>query len=404
MFCKQCGTKLDDDAQFCEHCGTVIKRIASEVSISGDSEATNTQEQNVSPVMINEDEQPKAKSIKKKSKKGLFIGITAILVVIVVGIALSGMLGGGSNGKSSNIYHESNFNNGAKFAYDNSRLYFVGLYDEDDEDTVVYSTDYKGVNKTLISDNGDIISIRICDGRIYYKTSGDEEYTIGVMDTDGSSDATIVKNEESLGHYDVHGDKLYYLLDAKIHVCNFNGEEDAIILEEVETFTLCNGVIYFVSNSDVINSYRIKNGETKELCKSSGASSLSVDGNTLYFACDTGLSSISISEDATVTKVIRDSSLYSYVFYNDCIYYNHQMSDDDRESIAEYLGEDDWDVLTYKLALIGAGSIYKAPISGGDGESVDSDQIFVYSLYSYPQGLYCKVTILGDSIEPVDLD
>ena len=28
MFCKKCGAQLDDDAQFCERCGSVIKRIA----------------------------------------------------------------------------------------------------------------------------------------------------------------------------------------------------------------------------------------------------------------------------------------------------------------------------------------------------------------------------------------
>ena len=28
MFCKNCGAKLDDDAQFCEKCGTVVKRPA----------------------------------------------------------------------------------------------------------------------------------------------------------------------------------------------------------------------------------------------------------------------------------------------------------------------------------------------------------------------------------------
>lgn len=29
MFCKNCGSKLDDDAVFCEKCGTAIKRTAS---------------------------------------------------------------------------------------------------------------------------------------------------------------------------------------------------------------------------------------------------------------------------------------------------------------------------------------------------------------------------------------
>ncbi len=400
MFCKQCGAKLDEDAQFCKQCGTATKH-------NGDSEAINTQEQNASPAAINEGEQPQAKSIEKKPKKGLFIGFAAMLAVIVAAIALIGIFGGDSDNELGNIYSECNFNNGGKFAYDDTHLYFVGHYDEDDEDTVVYSTDYDGGNKTLISDNGDIFSIRICDGRIYYRASGDE-VTIGVMDTDGSSDTTIVKADEDLSRYNVYRDKLYYKLDDEIHACNLNGEEDTVILEEVKTFTLCNGVIYFTRHDDdidTISSYRIKNGETKELCKSSRAINLTVNEDTLYFVCDTGLSSVSISEDTGVTEVIRDDHMYYgvYIFYNDCIYYNHQLPDDDIELMAEAFSEDDIEAIVYKIALTGIGSIYKTPISGGDGESVDSDQSYVYSLYSCPKDLYCIRTALSDAVSPVEL-
>lgn len=403
MFCKNCGAQLDDDAKFCERCGTVIKRIVSEsaaqnmnVSDLTESETTESAE-NVQNNRMHE--QP-----KKKPQKKMIVGAVAAVFVLVIGLLLSGALGNGSNGNASNIYHEANFNNGAQFAYDNNRLYIVGLYNEDDEETVLYSTDYKGVNRKIISDDPDISSIRLVDGKIYYKTSGDDEYTIGVMKTDGSERTTIITSSESIGRYDVYKDNLYYLQDSDIHSCTTGGENDTVIIESAETFTLCNGYFYYVDESDVISSYRIKNGETKEICKASGASRLSVDGNTLYFVCDTGLSSVMIDGDGKITKIVRDEELTNYVFYDGQIYYNHQFTKEEREAIVEYLADSSSDELSYTLALIGAGTLYVADVSGGDGTSVDSDQIFVYSLYSYPNGMYCQVTVWSDTVEPIELD
>ena len=403
MFCKNCGAQLDDDAKFCERCGTVIKRIVSEsaaqnmnVSDLTESETTESAE-NVQNNRMHE--QP-----KKKSQKKMIVGAVAAVFVLVIGLLLSGVLGNVSNGNASNIYHEANFNNGAQFAYDNNRLYIVGLYNEDDEETVLYSTDYKGVNRKIISDDPDISSIRLVDGKIYYKTSGDDEYTIGVMKTDGSERTTIITSSESIGRYDVYKDTLYYLQDSAIHSCTTGGENDAVIIESAETFTLCNGYFYYVDEDDVISSYRIKNGETKEICKASGACRLSVDGNTLYFVCDTGLSSVMIDGDGKITKIVRDDELTNHVFYDGQIYYNHQFTKEEREAIVEYLADSSSDELSYTLALIGAGTLYAADVSGGDGTSVDSDQIFVYSLYSYPNGMYCQVTVWSDTVEPIELD
>lgn len=404
MFCKKCGTQLDDDAQFCEHCGTVIKRIIQETSEDTISDARLEHESPVTsenPTERFNDSQPPVVA-RKKSQKGLIIGVVAV-VVIAVGLLFTGLIGGNST-KGGNLYQEVNFNNGAKFAYDDSRLYIIGLYDKDDDDTSLYSTNYKGVNKTLISDNENINSIRVVDGKIYYRASEDDEYIIGVMDTDGTNDTVIITSSESLGRYDVYNKTLYYLQDSKVHTCTLTGENDEVIVESADTFTLCNGYLYYVDSNDVISSYKLKNGETTELCKSAGATDLSVDGKTIYFENDTGLCSVLLDEDNTVTKIIRDDSLSGYVFYDGYIYYNHQMSSDDIKEIAEYLGDASSEVTTYKLALIGAGYLYRAEMTGGDGESVDSDQFFVSSLYAYPNGMYCKLTIWSDSLEPIELE
>lgn len=402
MFCKQCGAKLDDDAQFCEHCGTVVKHVAFEGKAPEILETMGGQEQD--NVTITEEERPIIIHTKKKLKIGFIIGIAALLVMAAAGIMLNGILGEETNVEKSNIYLESNFNNGGKLAYDDSHLYVVGLYDEDDENTSVYSTDYNGINKTLISDNENIDTIRICDERIYYKALEDDEYTIGVMETDGSSDTVIVTSSHILGHYDIYDNILYYIVSSEIHSCALDGEYDSIIVEGADTFTLCNGTIYFVDSDDVISSYKIKNGNTKELCKASGAHDLSVDGNTLYFACDTGLSITEIDGDGTVTKVIRDSDLSSYVFYDNFIYYKHNLSNDDIETIAEYIGGDDSiKVLLCKINLLDTGLVYRADITGGYGEAVESDQFSVRYLYSYPQGLYCVSSVISDNLYPVEI-
>lgn len=403
MFCKKCGACLDDDAQFCEKCGTVINRSIQDASKLNVSEESTVEKDTVA-FEISGGSKSEQEVIQPKKKKFPAVLVIAIIAVVAIIAVLLVVLGSNSVSKTSNLYQETNFNNGAKFAYDGSRLYIVGLYNEDDEDTSLYSTDYKGVNKTLISDDPDINSIRLVDGKIYYKASGDDEYTIGVINTDGSGNSVIVTSSASLGRYDVYKETLYYIQDSTIHTCTLTGENDTAILESVDTFTLCNGYLYYVNNDDVISSYCIKNAETKELCKSSGANYLSVDGNTLYFACDTGLSSVMVNGESTITKIIRDDSLYSYAFYDGCIYYNHQMTSDERDSIAEYLGDTSSEVLSYKLALIGAGSLYKTDMTGGDGESVDSDQIVIYSLFSYPDGLYCRVTVWADGLEHIELD
>ena len=406
MFCKNCGTQLDDEDKYCASCGMLIKNnhsesvkqdeeisISSETVNSTDTEAIETSESDMDHHLQTQ--------TKEDSKKKLIIAMIIAVVVIVVGLLLISILGNGSS--DSNIYHETNFNNGANFAYDNNRLYLVDLLNEDDEDTVLYSMDYDGSNRTVISNDSDIQKIRIVDDKIFYETEGDDVVIIGMMNKDGSENTTIVTSSEYIDHYDVYKDILYYVEDNSIHTCSVKGEDNKVIIHSATTFTLCNGYIYYVDSSDTIHSYRIKDGDTKELCKSSGVHSLSVDGNTLYFACDSGLNSIMTNGDGTITNIVMDSELGNYVFYNEQLYYQHLLSIETIEEFAKEWADDETEESTYKLALAATGLLYKADLSNGEREKVESNTSLVYSLYSYPKGMYYQFFLWKDDIEPLNI-
>ena len=39
MYCKKCGNVLDDDAVFCEKCGTEVVRLTNDISINNTPES-----------------------------------------------------------------------------------------------------------------------------------------------------------------------------------------------------------------------------------------------------------------------------------------------------------------------------------------------------------------------------
>ena len=344
MFCKKCGTNLEDDALFCENCGTAIKRAEPVKVETVATEPIETDLQAELSTTVNPSTQTTITENPQKKSMPKWVIFAAIAVVVIIVIVM--VPGGGGSGSSDSFYHEMNYNNVANFAYDSNRLYFIGDYNEDDEESSVYSTDYKGVNKKLISANDDIIRIRVVDGKIYYCESTDEEYHIGVMDTDGSNDRKIVTLESSVSKYTVMDKQLYYLNDSKIYTCDLEGNNNTLIIDEADTFVLGNGVLYYVAD-DVITAFNIKKETSTELCKSAGATDLALNGNTLYFACDAGLSSIDIKGDGTVTRVISDSKLDAYVFFDEYIYYVHDYEMDEIEELAGYLAEDSSDVLKW---------------------------------------------------------
>ena len=422
MFCKKCGMRLDDDALFCENCGIAINRaetIAAESVVTelgqehthAEDITATEMELPVEAATVPVGEEAPAEDSTGHVEVGvsenktklipkwvLLAGIVAVAIIVIAVIA------GGRTSNTDSFYNEMNFNNAARFAYDSSRLYFVGEYHENDEGSSVFSTDYKGVNKKLISDNDDISKIRVVDGNIYYYENGDEKYTLGVMNTDGSGNLAILELDEPISKYSVSGNQLYYLTDSGIFSCDLTGENITLLVEKADTFTLADGVIYYVYD-DVITEYHIKKDSSTELCKSAGATDLAMNGSTLYFVCDNGLSCVDVKGDGTVTRMINDSDLDAYVFFDDYIYYNSTYESDEIVEMAEYLAEDSEDLTFWGLALIGTGDLYRANIDGsGVHEVEDTDDNLIFTLYTSPGGLYYKLSAWSDVIDKVEFD
>ncbi len=396
MFCRTCGAKMADDAQFCEQCGTAVTR-------QGTVQAANgiTTETERTPVPEAAPAQGGTKPRKTAGKKLAILGAAGALIIIAAVVCLS--LFTGDQGGSASPYQDANLNNGGFFAYDDSRLYFIADYNESDTKKSLYSTDYSGNQKTLLASATDIIRIRAIDGKLYYQESNDL-YSIGEMTTDGKNKRTIVEFEHIAEKYDAANGHLYYLTDSNLHVCSLSGENDRILAENARAFVLHGDSVYYATE-DEIYSFDLKNDQKAPLCKASKASDLVIADKDLYYmVADDGLYRVPLKGDGTSTQIIQDSSIARYTFYGNDIYYIQEIGDDAREALAAYMSSSDDDAYLYKIALIGCGSIYQTSNSGGRGSAVDSDQAFVFSLFTSPDGLYCKTSAFSDSIEKVQLE
>lgn len=387
---------MADDAQFCEQCGTAVTR-------QGTVQAANgiTTETERTPVPEAAPAQGGTRPRKTAGKKLAILGAAGALIIIAAVVCLSLFTGG--QGGSASPYQDANLNNGGFFAYDDSRLYFIADYNESDTKKSLYSTDYSGNQKTLLASATDIIRIRAIDGKLYYQESNDL-YSIGEMTTDGKNKRTIVEFEHIAEKYNVANGQLYYLTDSKLHVCSLSGENDRILAENARAFVLYGDSVYYATE-DEIYSFDLKNDQKAPLCKASKASDLVIADKDLYYmVADDGLYRVPLKGDGTSTQIIQDSSIARYTFYGNDIYYIQEIGDDAREALAAYMSSSDDDAYLYEIALIGCGSIYQTSNSGGRGSAVDSDQAFVFSLFTSPDGLYCKTSAFSDSIEKVQLE
>ncbi len=358
MFCRTCGAKMADDAQLCEQCGTAVTRQGTVQVPNG----TTTETERV-PAPEAAPAQGGTRPRKTASKKLAVLCAAGALIIIAAVVCLSLFTGG--QGGSASPYQDANLNNGGFFAYDDSRLYFIADYSEDDKKKSLYSTDYSGNQKTLLASATDIIRA--------------EKYNV------------------ANGH-------LYYLTDSKLHVCSLSGENDRILAENARAFVLHGDSVYYATE-DEIYSLDLKNDQKAPLCKASKASDLVIADKDLYYmVADDGLYRVPLKGDGTSTQIIRDSSIARYTFYGNDIYYIQEIDDDTREALAAYISSSDDDTYLYEIALIGCGSIYQASNSGGRGSEVDSDQMFVFSLFTSPDGLYCKTSAFSDSIVKVQLE
>jgi len=419
MFCKNCGSKVADDALFCEQCGTAIRQAEVPVNEPVQEEAAQVPVQETVEVLesapvvepiVQPDYETEAEpgspvqnfvAAMRKIPVKVLIPVAGAAVLGIIALIIILTVGGNGGVDPDSFYHEMNYNNGGRFAYDSERLYFVAEYDEDAEDPCLYSTDYKGINKRKISESSDILNIRVIDGRIYFEESLEEGYRLGVMNTDGSDVRTIFKNEDGVDKYAVYGDRIYYDVDDVMFVCTVEGEDERQLFEGCETFVIGKGVIYFVTPEDVIKVYDIKKETTTELCKAVDGFDLALDGNTLYFTCETGLSKVDV-KSGEVTTVIKDSELTSYIFHGDYIYYGQYYDDETINNFAEYLADTSSEVSTYKLVLMLTGEFHRANRDGSDAHAVEDANItIVYALYTCPEDIYYEMSIFLDEVSPV---
>lgn len=414
MYCNKCGTKLDDDAQFCVKCGAKVqKRVDTEDmdrAVNPGSEVkeeSQEAQEKQEPQKAQENQETNDNKTAKKKINGKIIAILAGIVVIAVCVfgfltVLKSSSDAGPDPKA-----ECNYNNGANFAYDDSRIYFIGLYNDTDTNTSVYSTTINGTDKKLISDNKNIKRIRVYDDLIVYVVYDEDNYLIGMMNKDGSNDKTIVslKNdtEDYLTKYDIGKKTLYYLYNKELHSCNWDGGEDAIIESDVDSFVLAGKKIYY-TKSGMILVYDTKKEESQEIC-SVDAKSLVYDDGVLYFSNDNGIYYVPVEETGAITKVVKEENISDFMICGDDIYFVQSLSTEDLVSLAKYMADKEDEYLDYALAMIGVGQVYKVDKQGMQAaELVETSELLVYTIYSAPDDMYCKISVWSNEITKLEIE
>ena len=299
---------------------------------------------------------------------------------------------------------ESNFNNGGKLAFDDKALYFIGLYDENDSETCVYSTSYTGTNKSLVSSNPNISRIRIANGKILYATYEDDTYKIGLMEKDGSNDNVLVEltndSDNYLNDFSASDTTLYYLYNDELRMQPMSDGEDSLLLDNVEDFILAGDTIYYATESSIF-SYDIKKAESVEIC-SSEAYNLVLCDEKIYFKNDNGIYRVSLTGKESAELIVKDSKVGNFVIDGDNIYYLQTLETDEITELAKYIDEDEY--FTHALAMIGSGQIKRVPKAGGSAESVDSNQPLSTALFVYPDGMYSRTSIFSDTLSLVEFE
>ena len=409
MFCKNCGAKLDDDALFCEKCGTIIKKPVSAETDSVEQPVTNDEDEQgrqngeqVTEVREPVTEQPvpeKAEADKQLHKeKPRKSPVAAVIIAAVILIAAAGLflMRPSENSANADPRVQANFNNGGQMAFDETRLYFVGNFDSDDKETCVYSISYDGGDKRVIAANDNIKKIRIVEDKILYSSREDSKSIIGSMDKDGSNNTKIVETDEWIWNFDIMSSKLYYLADGKIHCCTTDGNNDEIIAEDVDDFVLSGSCFY--TNETGIYSYDPKRGESKKICGAEAKYLIHKD-HKLYFKTEDGLYSVADDGSETEKLIISNGQVGHYTMDNNTIYFVQQFTEDEVEQLAEYFydGKDNTSKYAYKLLFTGSGVVRSCPVSGGSSTELETDPPVISSIFTYPQGMYGSISDLSDT-------
>lgn len=383
MFCKCCGTRLDDDAVFCERCGTSVKRGA----ISNENLVVEISDQEDSTAGITANNN--RPSITTLSGKKIILSATVFVIIVVIAIAaMSKMRVDGYD-----VRAQCNANNGGRFAFDDKALYFVGHYNEGDGETCVYSTSYGGGDKTIVSRDPDIYQIRIQNGKILYKSSSDDAYVVGMMDKDGSNDRVMVELpkslDESVGEFDATSTDLYYLYGDELRKCPIAGGEESVLFDGVEAFVLAGDTLYY-STENALFSYNTKKEELTEISAIGGTSLvLSDDRNEIYLKGYNTIYKVPVNGKDPFEIITEETTFIGdFIIKGNDIYYIQTVDVGEMIDLAMSVGGDDYvDVLT---AVLGMGQIKQVPLGGGITQGIDSKYGFVTDLYVSSEGIYSR--------------
>ena len=416
MFCKNCGAKIDDDALFCEKCGTIINRPVSAETNPVEQPIIKDNE-NESEHQIGEKKAEAAEAVSEqrdrenpeddkllntgKHQKNLaaIVIIAAVILIAAAGVFLMRPSG---NPAFADPRAQANFNNGGQMAFDESRLYFVGDLEADDKETCVYSITYSGEDKKVIAANGNIKKIRIVDDKILYYSKEDSKSMIGFMDKDGTNDKKIVETEELIWNFDISSSKLYYLADSKIHCCTTDGKDDEVIVENADDFVLSGNCYYTDENG--VYSYDLKKGESKKICGTKANSLVHMD-HKLCFKNENGIYSVADDGSETEILIISNDHVGCYTVDNSTIYFIQQFTEDEIEQLADYFydGSEKTSKYAYQLLFTGSGLVKTCPVSGGSLGEPETDPLIISRIFSYPQGMYSSISSLLDTFNKLTI-
>lgn len=337
-------------------------------------------------------------------KKPVILFPILAVVVVIAAILVIVLMSKGDRKTPSDPRVECNFNNGGKFAFDDDTLFFVGEYDDNADDTSVFATSYSGTRKTLLTNDSDIIKIRVVGEQVLFQSADKSMYTIGIMNKDGTDEKTIInkKNgeDDSLNDFDAAGGVLYYVYNQELRSCSTSGTNDTLILEGVNEFVLDGKTLYCALDASII-AYDIRKNTSTEIYGSEGKNLVYADGK-IYFSNDSGIYSVVATGGQAAERIIKEESIGNYTITGDDLYYIKMYDPDYLAEIAVgaandldiEVNMDNAEFLSLAYMVFNTGEINHISLEGGTSEIVESEEGFKYALFAYPAGLYSQVYFL----------
>lgn len=340
-------------------------------------------------------------AVKKKKISPILI----LLAVIAAAATITAVILTGGKARpviKADLMAQNNFNNGAVFAYDASRLYFVEAYNADTLVNDLYSTDYDGNDKKLLFSDGDVRKVRVTEGKVLFSYRGKkdedkEHFTLAMMNPDGTEKLVIAEADSEIIDFDLNGDELLYVVDSGLHSCSLDGQDDKELVSDVKSFINAGSMLYYVS-SDGVYSFIRKNGKSEKLIDGEAQELCCEDGRFYYKTEDTYYVT---SEDGRKTKLLEEPLSHYMLVRNNYVYFVQMFTMDE---LNMYLGED-W-TENESIAMIGIGKAIRVPKEGGAKEELgkknSEKMILGATLFGYPEGMYTRLSLVLNLITPVE--